>query len=69
MKLCLQSHLRSENVHAGGPEAQGSKMAGDICHRLTVSWGKPIPVPAIPAGCKPRIAAQKQSVRILVAAL
>lgn len=47
MKMCSQSHLRSENLPAEGPEPLGSKVAGEIWHRLAVSWGKPILIPAI----------------------
>lgn len=47
MQTCLQSHLRSENLPAEGPEPLGSKMAGEIWHRLAVFQGKPTLIPAI----------------------
>lgn len=47
MKMCSQSHLRIENLPAEGPEPLGRRMAGEIWHRLTVSQGKPILIPAV----------------------
>lgn len=47
MKMCSQSHLRSENFPVEGVELLGRRMAGEIWHRLMISHGKPILIPAI----------------------
>lgn len=47
MKMCSQSHLKSENLPAEGLEPPGSKVAGEIWHRLVVSGRKLILIPAV----------------------
>lgn len=47
MKMCSQSHLRSENFPVEGVELLGRRIAGEIWHRLMISHGKPILIPAI----------------------
>lgn len=53
MKMCSQSHLRSENFPVEGVELLGRRMAGEIWHRLMISHGKPILIPAIEQSVKP----------------